>query len=563
MRLLHRPGLFLIGLISFGLGIAHGQSAKVKKTPSTIAGRITIDSKGMPGVEVMLKPDAGGLIVFGVEQAPAQSAATDADGRYRLTNVLPGRYRVSAFAPAYVIEGESNPFLPGVTVNVGEGENVETLDFSLTRGGVITGKVIDEDGQPIIGEPVTAYKLGIDGKRQPDSLLNRMSVRWETDDRGVYRIFGLEPGRYLIVSGSSGMGSAPRIGGAGGGRYRRTFYPEAAEEAQAKVIEVKRGEEIADIDIKVTAPAKGYIATGHVIDADTGKPLPGVTINCSATRSDENSSGVQIAITNSLGQFRVEGLIPNSYRAFVVNTQGSDPLGDQVTFDVVNSDVSGLEIRMRQGATISGTAVVEGSNDPDLRAKLAQVKVIAQGSSNPVMIRMSPGGSGMIGQDGNFKLSNVKPGKTRINMSLGGPKGFSLTRVERNGVEVREFDVGAGDRITGVRLIFTYSTNVITGRVEIKGGVLPPGVRLMVRAIRKGDVAIDLPAAAIEVDGRGQFIIEGLPQGIFRLTLALASSGLPENSFKLPPVEQMVTVAGEGRQEVTLIVDLTPKEGSK
>src|SRR5262249_53051609 len=240
----------------------------------------------------------------GVEQPPAPIGATDAEGRYRLTNVAPGAYRVSVFAPAHAVEGERDSLTPGKLVNVAEGDNVEGVDFSLTRGAVITGRVIDEKDRPVIAAPVNAYMIDADGRLlSADSFGNRRA-RWETDDRGIYRIFGLEAGRYLVVAESDSGGRT--VYG-----YRRTFHPDAAEEAQAKVVEVKGAEEGANIDIKVAPMAKGYVVTGRVVEPETGEPVPGVTVS----HSVYERVGSGVSVTNALGEFRFENVAPNSYRA--------------------------------------------------------------------------------------------------------------------------------------------------------------------------------------------------------------------------------------------------------
>jgi protocatechuate 3,4-dioxygenase beta subunit len=549
----------LISLTVFNMVAARAQSA-ADKTPATIAGRVTLDGASAPSAHVMLKPYVSDRVSIsllgnsGVEQPPASSAVTDAEGRYRLTNVAPGKYRVSVFAPAQVVEGERDSLTSGKIVNVAEGDNVEDVDFSLTRGVVITGKVTDEKDRPVIAAPVKAYNLGADGRRRSAASLSLAFVRWDTDDRGIYRIFGLEAGRYLVVA-DIGFGGSTDHG------YLRTFHPDAVEEAQARVVEVKSGEEAANIDIKVASMAKGYVVTGRVVEAETGEPIPGVTVGYNATGRGGSGSVSISSVTNALGEFRFLNVAPNSYRAIAfaldLNARSGDftPIIDEIKFDVVDGDVSGLELRAPRPATISGVVAVEGSNDPALRAKLAQVNLSVRPESRPTIFLAKSPGNGVISPNGTFKLSNVQPGKARVMMGFVGTKGVALLRVEHNGVEVKEFDVNAGDQITGVRLVFACGNGVISGRVEVKGGSQPN--RMNVRYRRDGASSTDEPIKFTEVDDRGEFVIENLAPGTYKLFLDVYPN---RTARKLPTIDQVVTVAGEGRHEVTFIVDLAEKE---
>ncbi|MBS1786654.1 MAG: carboxypeptidase regulatory-like domain-containing protein [Acidobacteria bacterium] len=533
------------------------------KTPGSISGRITVGNDPATGVEVILKQSGNSPIPDLLQSGPSATATTDSSGWYRLSGVAPGSYRIVAYAPAYVIEGESNPFQPGKTVNLAEAENIETVDFSLTRGGVLTGKVTDPDDRPVIAEAVRAYKLGVDGKRNSTGIPDFST--WQTDDRGVYRIFGLDPGRYIIAAGASSEDALLRMGaGASGTYYRRTFYPQAVEEAQAKIIEVRAGGEVENVDIKLAPSSKNktFAATGRVIEADTGKPVAGVMIGYGVTKQGSASFGFGGSATNSAGEFRLEGLTPNSYNAYVIGIEASENYGESLNFEITDSDVSGLELKMRQGASISGVAVLEGANDPKLREKLTKISVNAYPISGGGTFVASNlfGGTGQISADGSFKIGGIHPGKVQLiaNTFLA-EKGFSLSRVENNGVVVKELEVNAGDRLTGIRLVFAYGTASIAGRVEIQGGTLPPGVKLMVRAQREGMSEDLFGTGNAEIDARGQFLIEGLAVGTYKLKL-LSVSFAPGDRVKLPPVEQTVAVAANSRQEVVLVLDLSKEE---
>ncbi len=165
-------------------------------------------------------------------------------------------------APALVISDENNSRGQGVIVN--EGDHLEGIDFDLMPGGVITGKVTDKDGQPIVEERVNL--LWVD-RRGPSYQVSSGS---QTDDRGIYRIFGIRPGRYKV---SVGQDSVYR--GVEKGRHSlpTTFHPDASEAAQAGVIEIREGSEATSIDITVGHARQGFAVSGQVIEADNGKPV--------------------------------------------------------------------------------------------------------------------------------------------------------------------------------------------------------------------------------------------------------------------------------------------------
>ena len=168
---------------------------------------------------------------------------TDFDGNYRLEGVAPGHYVVMPIAPAFVVTDYSFRSI-GKTIVIGSGEHVEGIDFALTRGGVITGKVADSNGRPVIEERVILIQAD---PAQPAILA---SPNWPrnavTDDRGIYRIFGVPGGHYKVVVGQTGNGGleSPMRRA-----YQQTFYPDTTDQRKATIVEVTEGGEAANIDI--------------------------------------------------------------------------------------------------------------------------------------------------------------------------------------------------------------------------------------------------------------------------------------------------------------------------
>lgn len=540
------------------------QNPATNKATATVSGRITIGNQPAVGAEVLLKKRSEQVVDAGGMQPPAVAVTTDADGQYRIANLAAGSYRISVYAPAYVVEGESRwSYEYGKTVNVAEGENVENVDFSLTRGGVITGRITDEYGRPVIAEGVEAFRLDEKGKR--DNSASSGIAPWQTDDRGIYRIYGLAPGHYIVGAGVSSDDAMRSVGSRG--KHKRTYHPDAVNESKAILIEVKPGSEVENVDIRLARPTKGFTASGRVTDAETGQPLPGVMIGYGVVKETGFNYGTSNTTTNSKGEFRIEGLSPNTYNAYVLNPGQSNLYAEQINFEIIDSDATGLEIKMIRGGIISGVAVIEGVRDPSVLRQVSKIPLRAEGVMQDVrmivMMMMTGGGTGSINSDGTFRISGVRPGKVRIVAPISvEPKGFTLARVEYNGVEVKEFDIAQGEQITGVRLIFTYGTSILAGHVEIKGGALPPSARMSISAIREGVSPEWLGAKRASVDARGQFVLEGLSQGNYKVRLDIYTPDAA-SQLNLPKVELPVAVMDNTRQEVTLVLDLSKRENDK
>jgi protocatechuate 3,4-dioxygenase beta subunit len=533
-----------------------------KEPGGSVSGRVTVGGHPVARAVVVLSNTQMGPI----QRTPGIKGTTDEEGYYRITGVPAGSYTVSPFMPAFVIPAETSSAQPGKSVTLGEDEQVEDVDFSLTRGGVITGRVTDGDGRPVVEQFVTIIRLDERGQRMPAPFFS--PFRFMTDDRGIYRIYGLAPGRYKVSAGDSPDSGIVRFG-YGGGSYPRTFHPDVSDESRAVPIEVRAGGEATDVDIKMGRPTRSYIATGRVVDADSGKPLPNLAYGHGSLRPGQMTIGAYGWAgnrTSANGEFQIDGLAPGRYAAFVISSERTEFYSEPAVFDVTDSDVTGLEIKVRRGSIISGQAIIEGTTDPDALSQISKLElravVLSDQVTPPAMssIRINP--------DGSFLITGLPPGKVRLLMSgVQPPKGFSLLRVERDGVDQRAgIEVGAGETVTGVRVVFGYGTGVVRGEVRIKNGEMPANTRLIAVARR-----LDAPgqaSASKSVDSRGRFAIEGLIPGEYEvaltaLTVTPSAPGAPPPPGVVQPrtlAKQNVRVSNETEVEVTLVVDLAAKE---
>ncbi len=534
-------------------------SATFAQTPqslgtASISGRLTFKEQPLPGVLVTLERAGANP---NSQQAPI-SAKTDTDGRYRLTGIAAGQYSVSPHALAYVVPFDGATYRPGKTVTISDGEALEGFDFALVKGGVIAGMITDHTGRAVIGQRVNLERLNEQGKASAFRSGNyRM---FETDDRGAYRLYGLPAGRYKISLGEGGKDGSITVGRVGG-FYRLTYYPGVTDEAEARIVELTEGGESTDIDFKVSKPEKTYEAKGRVIDGSTSAPLSGLNVAHGALpKGQENIGGYGSTneMTNANGEFVIRGLTPGRYAAFPVTNSfflGADAskeyFSDPTIFEVISNDVEGLEIKAQRGASLSGSVVIEGANDPAILKLLTRVTVSARIETKATQ---SPSRSAQVNPDGTFRLSGLRPGKARLTTFVSDGSPLMLVRVEREGVPLRDgIELTGTEPISGVKLTLVYGSGAIRGEVKVIG-TLSPDTRLFVWANHGGQDA----GRSTPVDARGRFVLENLAPGEYALSISQSVVSGTSTTHTRPVPMQKVTV-GAGETTVTLTLDLNGK----
>lgn len=527
--------------------------ATQKTGTAMITGRVLAGDKPMPDVPVLLLPGE-----MGPERRAVARTFTDADGTYRLTNVPAGRYSIAPIAPTMTGTGDGMFGLPGRSLIISEGETIDKIDFNLTRGGVVTGRVTDADGRPVIEERVQLAPVG--NQERSGSSFGGNPNMFQTDDRGIYRIFGVPPGRYTVSVGVAPEYAMNRGTVLKRGYYQLTFYPSETDVKRATIIEVTEGGELKDVDIKLGRPSQTYAVSGRLVDADTGLSVSGITIGYGSYYQQERSVtafGYSQGRTDSQGRFTIEGVLPGRYAAFVWSGNEMDSYSEPVPFQVLDSDVGKLEIKMRRGGSISGFAQIEGAADKKVLARLQQVFLGASVQSNGISAPVDK--QVKINPDGSFRVTGLPPGKVVIHQyGNTQDKEIKLLRVERDGTpQLEGIELAPGGDVANVRLVFEYGSASLRGQVRIENGTLPEGVRLFVLVEKPGEESRTRGSNIAQVDARGRFLLVGLSTGDYQIKLlAMVPNG---TRLQLPEVKQNVSVTNGIEAETTIVLDLSGK----
>ena len=396
-------------------------------------------------------------------------STTDQDGNYRIKNVPPGTYDVIVASPAYVAtEGRKS-------LIVGKNETVENIDITLELGGVITGKVTDAEGRPVIEE--TVY---VSAATAAQRLGYGRNVR--TDDRGIYRAYGVPAGRYNVSAGRDANSSLASRRPEG---QQRTYHPSTVDPAAATVIDVSEGSEATNVDITFGGPARTYSARGRIIDSDTAQPMPNTRVGVQMFWQHGTSAMSNVAESTKDGEFKLDNLAPGKYGVYSEPPADSDWHSEAVQFEVTDRDVEGLLIKISRGASVSGVVIMEGTDDPKVRASLVGGRIVAQ-IGDGYLGRSDP--SATINPNGSFRMTGLAAGRLMFHLQTREP--LRLIRLERDGIVYpRGVEIKEREQVTGLRVVVGHANGAIRGVIRLPTGLeLPATARLRVGIRRTEDL---------------------------------------------------------------------------
>ena len=398
MILTRRAILFFFVILCTPSSDVKTQTVANKKTATaSISGTVTLKGKGTAGIAISVLSANGGNSRSAIYQVK-----TDQEGHYRISNVLAGSYEVSPNAPGFVVSMRSG----NAAIIVAEGETIEDVNFSLTKGAVITGRVTNSEGQPVVEQGVALQPVESNNQIYRNQMMGSGQQNM-TDDRGVYRIFGLAQGKYKVSVGQNADALSP--GSSRRRSIRQTFYPGVNDFSKAAIVEVSEGGEAKNIDITVDTSdnSQRFAVTGRIVDGVSGEPVSNMNLALQRTAVDrsESVSGGFLS-SDSQGQFKIEGLSPGKYGIFIDAQQGSDLRADPVAFEIIDADVDGIVIKTIRGASVSGQIFLE-SDDKSIRSKLNQLALSANVTVNTQSPVIAIGKSVRIKPDLSFQIGGL------------------------------------------------------------------------------------------------------------------------------------------------------------
>ena len=427
------------------------------KPSGILRGRVYAADSGQPlrKAQVRLTSADGG------PNAPRENrlTSTNVNGVYEFTELAAGRYNLTASKGSYVSlsYGQMRPFEPGRPIELLEAQVLERVDFSLPRGAVITGRVVDEYGEPLSNVTVEATRAS----GQLGAMTTRMA---RTDDLGEFRLYGLAPADYYVQATSRMPGPVVPPGAAAENDrtgYATTFFPGVVDQAEAKKVTVGIGQAVDDISFAMVATRTARVS-GTAVDSH-GVPVNGMLTVIRRVNGTVSGTGSPLRPD---GTFLLASMAPGTY-TLSARTQGEDPEVAAISLTVGSEDITDLHLVTAPYITATGRVVI----DPAALQLMpnVQMSVMAVPASQAEMIPV-PIKSGPVAEDLTFSLQ-APPGRRQLQV-IGLPAGFAVRTVRVGGIDVTDdgIEFKPGTMVRDVEVELTNKVTSVSGLVTNQRG---------------------------------------------------------------------------------------------
>jgi len=406
--------------------------------------------------------------------APGSSSVTQTDGqgRFEVKDLAAGRYSISASRSGYVTAqfGQRAFNQPGTPVELTDGQVLDKVTFALARGGAISGRIVDDLGEPVAGAQVMVQRFIFTGGSRRLVGAGAEGGNDRTDDLGQFRLYGLPPGDYYVSAMLRAMDFMPvntRTPDGPDNGFAPTFYPGVASIAEARRITVRAGQDVPNASFALVTAPLGRI-TGRVTTSQ-GAPAANAMIMISARAEPFGMTGMSGgAQVRPDGSFQSSPLAPGAYSVFV-QERNMPESGEVARVDVqVNGeDVNDVLIVTGRGGIIRGRIVTDEGTVPPFRPSQVRVNALPADSSRMMGFGLRPP---TVKDDWTFEVAGVLQ-PVRMNAFVdaqGAGGGLWVPRhAWKDNVDLMDtsIDIGHGQVLEDVEIVFTRK------KTEVSGGI--------------------------------------------------------------------------------------------
>lgn len=487
------------------------------EAPGTIQGTVLNGATGQPlrRAQVLLKPaDPKGTALY---------QTSDESGTFLFPKVSPGRYTITVEREGFLplSAGRIGDYKMPPMFSVSSGQTISSFIYRLTPSGVISGKVKFDDAEPAVDVTIQLYRSYYERGRHGYAA----AASTRTNDRGEYRVHGLEPGAYYVAAlyqappRPAGAEEQTRRDALGNPlpelSYAVTFFPEVQEMSDAVPVKIAPGDEVAGIDIFLTLVHTVRVR-GRVVSAGKGGVIASPSVTLRMNDSDNTasvSSPIHVAIDKDRN-FEIQGVTAGPYLLMASGAEDGVPLTGRVPINVGDADVATADVVLGAGSLWTGKIHVD-DDDSTLPAGLTISLQPRRSTASPSQAKVS--------ENGEFSVAFV-PDETYDLYVLNGPDNSYLKSVR----------IANSERLSqGLEASADDAPPPLDVRIGSQGGqVVGRAVTADPKVVASGATVVlipDPPAGRVQAyqtahaDEYGNFLLRGLPPGKYVLVAWLDS----------------------------------------
>ena len=410
-------------------------------------------------------------------------------------------------------------------IELNDGQTAEKVNFVLSRGAVITGRIVDDAGEPVSGTQVMAMRFQFMAGTRRMVPAGTDGNNDRTDDQGVYRLYGLPPGESFVSANNRNMNfSGPELNNTEQDGFAPTYYPGTPNLAEATRVTLKSGQEMsgAHFALVVTKMAK---VRGRVLTS-SGEPAGRSMLML--TPADPLMSSMSFTTANNAmiganGEFQFTNVAPGRYNLNVrpMNMPGQTSEFATVPITVGGDDLENLIITTSVGATARGVVMTDDGTPPPFR--FDQVQIFPASATPDNM--MFGSGPPRINEDYSFEMTGLFDRRMfRANIGMGQTGGWSLKAVMWDGEDVTDtgIDFAPGRTYDGVQVIFTQKVTDLSGLLtDDRNKPVIDATVIVFPANRERWTFQSRYLRSVRPDTNGRYTVRNLPPGQDYLVIAV------------------------------------------
>jgi Carboxypeptidase regulatory-like domain len=525
LRIIHQLVLGLLCLVvctgvyaGQSVGIVSGTSGPPAEGRSIVQGKV-IQEPGGQGIRKVKVTLAGGLAP---NHEPYQTT-TDETGQFKIEGVAPGPYLVTLERAGFASDGKE---IRERTVKVTDGQDTKDLIFHMLMAGVITGKIVDTDGDPLRGVGVAATARIENARRNLGAAQSGT-----TNDLGEYRIADLPPGKYVVQANppqNEGPLPSPNEKGVAKERliYVETYFPGTLDKRQAAAVEVPAGG-TATANFGVQA-SRAYRVSGTVTGLGDNRMTGMFLIGRNGQTEQQNLA--------EGGRFEFSRVLPGTYKAQILSVSGwaNGPmpsmkvLAISTPIEVNESDLLDLQLQVEPGGDVSGRLRMDGDEKVNFGELFVTLRPLANGEEEASLsiVLMGQAAVAKVSEDGSFEIKDAPGIDCQLEIGTRSDKfrDYYTKSVLLGGREVADtgFTVNAGTRLD---VVVSAKGAAIEGTV-VDGDGKPVPSAVVVTVPASGKLGRPDAYQIGGTDDSGHFNLRGMNPGEF---VVLAFGEMPAN----------------------------------